>query len=725
MTLDSVVNFIKNNINFFSTKEIGLFVNWKFNQLIDSLEKKYYSSTDKSAKKNIEQIIIFLKKFIEDYKKSPYKYSIKKISSIEWYRYWLDWYLDKWLIDKAQELFEEFKVKFPNAKRDIIKYEKEIKKFLSSRNEEEERLRQELKYWSTINKIEGLINIWDYNAAIYELLEALKEYPDDKNLNKYLDQIEKLKAKTLLETIELRDIEETLKKLELVWLLEKPVDNVTLSESEKKQIYKALKKLLKEWNYDDWLVVIKFVKEQFKYFDKKLAKLEKEFLKKKLEDLKNKQRKEYQMELDSLKLLIDSKQYEQALIKINSLLKKYPFVEKKELVKLMKKILKLKEKEVKEKIKKNKKHNIEKFLYKFVQPSKKDINEFYKKMSWFLNANVDIKTALSIIYNQAKSLGAKKFYSWLKKWIENGLKLSEVLLLYPNVSRMDISLIKIWEETGTLPQVFSVITERIEDEELRRKQIKSVLTYPIIVIILSIIIFSLLLIFLIPKFIVFFKQVNVPLPFITRVIIELSNFVRVNWLYISIAILIIIILFRFLASTIVWKYVFSYLAIKLPVIKEIVRRKYIIYIFYNLWILLKNWVPILTSLDLIKDGLQNILYKKEIERIRFEVEHWKLLSQAIGLYDIEDSIVNYANDYIPIDIAYNIYIWERTWQVSSILLESWERYKKDLAFIIKNLQNLLEPFIILIVWLLVFALILAIFLPMINIYNVIAKMWKI
>jgi len=247
------------------------------------------------------------------------------------------------------------------------------------------------------------------------------------------------------------------------------------------------------------------------------------------------------------------------------------------------------------------------------------------------------------------------------EWLESGLKLSEVMAWYPIVWKRDISLIKIAEKTGKLDLIFNNIAQEYKESENRKKKIKSVMIYPTIVITVTIAIFIWLLIFIVPKFVKFFGEVWVELPLITRIVIWLSNWLKTNYIIFIWMVIWFIILLKLFLSTEVWKWVKSYLTLKLPVFKEIAYRNNIIYFTSNLWLLLKAWVPLLEALDIIIEWMENKIYKRELKRIRHEVEIWVTIWKAIGIGELSDR-VKYTNTLIPIDVAYAIDIWEKTWR---------------------------------------------------------------
>ncbi len=655
---------------------------------------------------------------MEEYKKEWYKFNYRLSNKPEHFEYWFNFYFDNYLLTDAERVLNDLKNKFGEI--DLYKklYEK-LNKYKSKYEEEYKKLQEKLEYERSLKYVDWLISAWKYKEAVHEVLSLMQKYPNDKKLESYLNKIDDLRTKNLEEFDFIKEDIKFFSKLWLVDLLKSSSDE-KLDKKKIKKIYKQLDKFLKDKNYDGWLALVKFLRNKFKLSDKELLTYENKFIQLKEKQIRLTQKQEYKLEVKSLKILINNGQYDKALKKAVSILRKYPLVDKKEVLKLIKKIHQEKNKILKKWS--SLEDKLEALSLKLARLSKKWLLEFYEKMAWFLKSKMDLKFSLKVIYYQTKDYWLKKFVKDILEWLESGLKLSEVMSWYSIVGKRDISLIKMAEKTGKLDLIFNNIAQEYKEAENRRKKIKSVMIYPSIVITVTIAIFIWLLIFIVPKFVKFFGEVWVELPLITRIVIWLSNWLKTNYILFIVILIATIVLLKIFFSTEIWKWIKSYLVLKLPIFKEISYRNNIIYITSNLWLLLKAWVPLLEALDIIIEWMENKLYNRELKRIRHEVEIWVGIWKAIGIWELSDR-VKYTNWLIPIDVAYAIDVWERTGQLANLLSDVSERYEEDLKMIIKNLQSLMEPFIILLVWSLIFTFVMSIFLPMIKLYDVVWQMW--
>lgn len=713
MDFKKFIDFIWKNLDFFDKEDIWLIIRWEYDSLFDKLNEKYTNEQDTLAKKRLENIAMFLENFIETYNKSSYKFSYEKSEKFEHYLYWYNFYLSNNFLTNAEATVREMETKFPERINDVIKLWNKIKKQRDKYDKESDKLRLKILKKNKLKQIELLIWQWEYWKAMYEALELLQEFPNEPQIKKYLTRIDALKASNVREWTKI-----TWDFFEKVWMLSLSKAQ-KLEKNDLNEIFKKLSHLKKAKDFDSWLALIAYVKDKHKLEDSKLIKFQNAFVEEKSKIQMKQQSVEYKLELNSLKLLIKNKQYREALVKANSILKKYPLIDKKGIFWLIQKIDKQRKTALNQANSLDAK--FQEFQIKMSKLNKKWVIQFYEKMAWFLWAKIDLKVALQIVYHQSKNLWLKKFVRSLLEWVDWWMKISEVLRWYPVIWRQDVAMIKIWETTWQLWRMFQIIAAAYKENEQRRKKIKSMMIYPSVVIVVTILIFIALIITVIPKFKEFYASLWFQLPLVTRVVIYLSDFF-VNYWYIAwVEIIGLIFGYKFFSKSKIWRYTNSRLALKMPVVKELVYRKYIIQLTWNIWMLLKSWISLLEALDLIVFWTENSLYQDEFKRLRFELETWVSFAKSLWLASVEE-VWSYSNKFIPIDIAYSVDIWERTWQLWQLMSDTAERYDDDLKLIIQNLNSLMEPFIIILVWWVVFIFVLSVFLPMINMYSMMDKM---
>ena len=166
---------------------------------------------------------------------------------------------------------------------------------------------------------------------------------------------------------------------------------------------------------------------------------------------------------------------------------------------------------------------------------------------------------------------------------------------------------------------------------------------------------------------------------------------------------------------------FSRLAMMYPVFGFIVRQSNVIYFIKSFSTLLDSWVLLLESIKTSSRVVPNLAYKREIVRIKNEVEFWLTISRSIWLnLTYEDWV--YLNKYFPEEFAYIVSTWEETWTLSESIKKMWVNYNKELKRYISNLSTMIEPFIIVVVWAMVGTIVIAIMLPFFQLWKVVQNM---
>ena len=360
--------------------------------------------------------------------------------------------------------------------------------------------------------------------------------------------------------------------------------------------------------------------------------------------------------------------------------------------------------------------NIEITLFNSV--SKKEVWQFINKFSIFLNSWIDVKGALNILIKQVTNPYLKKIVKEIKNNIDHWISINETMSSYPKVfDTLTISLIKVWEKTWKLGHILSELdTNMVEGIELKSK-VKWAMIYPVILLTLTIAMVVFMMIFIVPRVTDSFQKAWAALPAPTQLIVNISNFLKNDYLIIIGTIMSVFIIYKLLNKTYFWKSIFSKIAIKLPIFGYIVKQSNIVYFIKSFTILLNSWVLLLESLKISSQVVSNLSYKKELIRIKNEVELWLTISKSLWLnLEYESSV--YMNKLFTEEFAYVVSTWEETWSLSKSLERIWKSYNSELKRYIWNLSSMMEPIIIVIVWFLVGSIIISIMLPFF-------EMWKV
>ncbi len=400
----------------------------------------------------------------------------------------------------------------------------------------------------------------------------------------------------------------------------------------------------------------------------------------------------------------------------------------------------------------------------FKSVSKKEVWQFINKLSIFVNSWIDIKWALWIISKQIKNPYLKDIVIEIKENIDHWIAINETMSTYPKIfDNLTIALIKVWEKTWKLGLILNELdTQMIENLELKGK-VKWAMIYPMILLTLTIAMVVFMMIFIVPRVTQAFWKAWATLPKPTQIVVNISDFlgwftheweniifnedngtcefdkfgnhyiwktieldwtpivkkckVSSQWLKVVFVIIWLIILLKIIDKTYHWKMFIANVLTKMPIFWYIVRQSNIVYFIKSFTLLLDSWVLLLEALKTSAQVVPNHAYKKEIIRIKNEVELGSTISKSLWLnLEYETSI--YMNKLFAEEFAYVVSTWEETWSLSKSLKRIWDNYNNELKRYIWNLSSMMEPLIIVIVWFLVGSIVISIMMPFF-------EMWKI
>jgi len=306
----------------------------------------------------------------------------------------------------------------------------------------------------------------------------------------------------------------------------------------------------------------------------------------------------------------------------------------------------------------------------------------------------------------------------MKENINHGISLSETMNQYPKVfDSLTIALVWVWEKTWQLGKILAELDQNLLESIEIKWKVKWAMIYPVVLFTLTIIMVTFMMIFIVPKITASFEKAWQDLPGLTQFVVNISNFFIHDYWILIIWIIWVILFLKMINSSYIWKMLFAKFYTIMPIFWYVVKQSNIVYFIKSFTILLDSWVLLLESLKTSSKVVPNLAYKKELIRIKNEVEVWLTISKSLWLnLDYESSV--YLNKLFPEEFAYVVSTWEETWSLSESLKKVWVNYNWELKRYIWNMSSMMEPIIIVIVWIMVGTIVVAIMLPFF-------EMWKI
>lgn len=339
--------------------------------------------------------------------------------------------------------------------------------------------------------------------------------------------------------------------------------------------------------------------------------------------------------------------------------------------------------------------------FRFHEISRSDMILFTCRLSDLLRGGLMLVRALEVLERQTENIALKKIIGDIRTRVHGGEKFSHALQMYPQLfSEMYIGMVQAGEASGLLESVLSRLAEFGEKEENLRHTITSVLVYPCVMLVVGIASVIFLLAFVIPKFEVMFIDMGQTLPLPTRILIGMSEIVKQGWwIYIPVLIAGSIGVNMYLKKD-TGKIFVHRLLLQLPVVGMLIKKRQIARFVMMLSALLKNGVPILDALALVKRSIGNMMFKTEMDTIYERVREGEHLVEPI-----RRSIL------FPPIVADMVAIGEETGNLEGALERVSEIYIREVDYAMKSLTSLIEPMIILIVGLMVAFVAVSMLLP--------------
>lgn len=358
-----------------------------------------------------------------------------------------------------------------------------------------------------------------------------------------------------------------------------------------------------------------------------------------------------------------------------------------------------KKKEVQEKTSKKEK----KLPHAFGLSKEKDF--FLENLSMLLDAGMDLIFGLNALEADTKNKSMKRIIETIKAEISAGSALwramEKVDLLPPQM----LYLVRLGEETGRLPENIDVIVKQQEKQKLYASKVRSAMIYPVLVISLAVIIGTGVAWFVLPTLTNVFKQLDLNLPAITRAVIALSDFLQKSGYYAvpSAAVVVLTILY-FIFIFKKTKFIGQALLLHVPVVKSLMIYVELSRFGFVLGTLLKAGLPITKALESLKDSTSLHRYVRFYEYLSQNVSAGQSFENSFHSYKRIDKIME------P-HIQQMIVAGEKSGALPNTLLRIGKRYELKVDETTANLSVLIEPFLLVVVWIFVLLLALAVIMP--------------
>jgi type IV pilus assembly protein PilC len=332
---------------------------------------------------------------------------------------------------------------------------------------------------------------------------------------------------------------------------------------------------------------------------------------------------------------------------------------------------------------------------------------FTRQLATLVNAGLPLLRALEVLSRQERNPAFKWIVDGLAETIRSGGNLSDGLQQNPRIfNRLYVNMVKAGEAGGKLDVVLLQLARFMEKAERIKGKIKSAMVYPVIIITVAVLILSGLIIFVVPKFKQIFDDLlkGASLPWLTQMVLDVSDFVRHNIIVTIVGIFAFFILVKLLRKTKPGARFFDYLLINMPPIGDLFLRAAIARFARTLGTLMGSGVPILHALVITRETSGNVILMDAINVVHDRVKEGDTVAAPLE-----------STKVFPTMVTSMIEVGEETGALPEMLTRVADTYDEEVDNAVAGLTSIIEPIMIVFLAFIVGIIVIALFLPIIKI----------
>lgn len=332
---------------------------------------------------------------------------------------------------------------------------------------------------------------------------------------------------------------------------------------------------------------------------------------------------------------------------------------------------------------------------------------FYTEIGLLLSAGVDIKTAFDIVENETADKKHKALITQIKNEVISGSTIASALSKHSKIfTNYEWQSIKIGEETGKLPEVLSELGKYYNGSIKLKRQIIGTLTYPIIVITLSVLIVYFMLSFVVPMFSDIFKQTGGQLPASTKFLISISH--KSSSIFYTLVLLVIgfSVLHKTQSKKKTYRLFTSQLFLKIPLINNLIQKIYLARFCQSMRLLLGAKVLLIDALVLVRNMIEYYPIENALESVEKDVLAGKSLNESLSQHKI-----------FPQKLTALIKVSEEVNAPELIFEKLSKQYSEEIEHQQAVVGKVIEPFFIIVLGLIIGFILVAMYMPLFQLSN--------
>ncbi len=334
----------------------------------------------------------------------------------------------------------------------------------------------------------------------------------------------------------------------------------------------------------------------------------------------------------------------------------------------------------------------------------REIAVMTRQLSTMVDSGLSVVRSLGILSSQMDNPELARILTEVRLDLEHGSSLSVACAKHPKAfSKLYCTLLQAGEVGGNLDEVLESLADTIEKQAQLNKTIKSAMTYPTVVMAVMLVIFSAMIIFIVPVFQGLFKSLGGKLPLPTQILIDVSNVMTSAWVFVVIAIVVgAVIGIKKWIATESGRRIWDRWMLKPPVFGQLFHKVALARVTNTLGSLIGSGVPILEALDISAETAGNVTIGDVLRQTKVGVREGRPLADPLREHE----------DVIPALMVQMIEVGEQTGVLDGMLKKVASFYDQEVEVTVNNLTALLEPLLTVVMGIGVGLMVISLYLPM-------------
>ncbi len=329
-----------------------------------------------------------------------------------------------------------------------------------------------------------------------------------------------------------------------------------------------------------------------------------------------------------------------------------------------------------------------------------ELMRFTRQLAILINAGVPILECMEILQKQEQNLVLKKVVKNITLQIEEGKSLYDAMSQQQGFDKLYCALVKAGEAAGILDTILVKLAEFLEKAEKLKKQVKGALMYPGIVCVVGIGVIFGLMTFVVPMFVDILKESGQKIPFVTQLVMDISQFFQDYTLLLIAGLIAGFILFINFIKTTEGKTQWDRATMKAPLFGLLIIKGNLGAFTRTLATMLAAGVPIIDSLEICIDTLDNTQIAKDLRKVRQAVIEGKSITEPLERIT-----------YFPPLVTQMIKVGEATGNLDQMLIKVADVFQEEVEELVGNLTKLIEPIILVVLGGIIAVVLVAMYLP--------------